>query len=87
MSYKWKNRDYEDFSEAAKAWLDWWQVEQSGCLTLVFNLGFVSGGTLDEWKQKALTNIEKYHCGRCGSFMTTTHQSVVNQLLAAIRRV
>lgn len=86
MAYKWNNFSFETFAEAANAWLDWWSTKRAGCPTMAENLTiWINAVTPEEWKKDALTHIEAYHCGRCGSFILKQHQTVVERLLEDIK--
>lgn len=88
MAYKWKDFSFESFAEAANAWLDWWSTERAGCPTMAENLtSWINATTPEEWGKEAITDIEGYHCGKCGSFILKQHQTVVKRLLEDIEKV
>jgi len=88
MAYKWRGLTFESFSEAANAWLEWWSIVRTGCPTMTENLIlWINAKTPEEWKNMALTNIEGYHCGRCGHFILKKHTTIVKKLLEDIKEI
>jgi len=88
MPYKWRDQIFVYFYEAANAWLEWWNIVKKGCPTMAENLIlWINAKTREEWKNKALTNIDEYHCGRCGHFILERHTTIVEKLLEDIKGI
>ena len=87
MAYRWEGVTFETFAEAAKTWLEWWSEVRAGCPRMVENLDWIEGNTAEEWKKEALRDIQRFHCGRCDSFIYKRHEVVIGRLLEDIKEI
>lgn len=79
------DRIYDNFRQAADAWLERWCMLQGGCMQLSQSLSEFPVETREEWEEMALSFITTYHCGKCNfDFINKIHKLIVDRIMEDI---